>query len=138
LGFKEDPTMRKFMTIACLLSVVMPAPAFADFWIDWPNGRSSYVTDDAFFVGLVVVVIALVALSGLFSSSSGGGTSGSSLSATDQAQQYEDEAVQYRAMSRKLDAETDLAESFIKAKRTRAELDDVEEFLRDDKRRRRR
>ena len=130
--------MRKVITITSLLSAVTLQSARADFWIDWPNGRSSYVTDNAFFVGLVVVVVAFVALSGLISSSSGGGTSGSSLSATDQAQQYEDEAVQYRAMSRKLDAETDLAESFIKAKRTRAELDDVEEFLRDDKRRRRR
>ena len=130
--------MRKLMTIACLLSAAMPGTAHADFWIDWPNGRSSYVTDDAFFVGLFVVVVAFLALCGLFSSSSGGGTSGSSLSAVDQAQQYEDEAAQYRALSRNLDAQTDLAESFIKAKRSRAELDDVEEFLRDDKRRRRR
>jgi hypothetical protein len=130
--------MRKLMPIACLLSAAMPGPAHADFWIDWPNGQSSYVTDDAFFVGLVIVVVAFLALCGLFSSSSGGGTSGSSLSAADQAQQHDDEAAQYRAISRKLDAETDLADSLIKAKRTRAELDDVEEFLRDDKRRRRR
>ena len=129
--------MRKVITITCLLSAVTLQSARADFWIDWPNGQSTYVTDDAFFVGLVVVVVAFLVLCGLLGSSSGGDTSGSSLSATDQAQQYEDEAAQYRAMSRKLDAETDLADSLIKAKRTRAELDDVEEFLRDDKRRRR-
>ncbi len=34
-------------------------------------------------------------------------------------------------MSRKLDAETELADSVIKAKRTRAELDDIEEMFRD-------
>jgi hypothetical protein len=127
--------MRKVIAITCLLSAVTLQSARADFWIDWPNGRSSYVTDNAFFVGLAVVAFLVLCLLG---SSSGGGASGSSLSATDQAQQYEDEAAQYRAMSRKLDAETDLADSLIKAKRTRAELDDVEEFLRDDKRRRRR
>jgi hypothetical protein len=129
--------MRKAIAITCLLSAMTLQSARADFWIDWPNGQSTYVTDNAFIIGLVVVVVFL-ALCGLLGSSSGGGTSGSSLSATDQAQQYEDEAAQYRAMSRKLDAETDLADSLIKAKRTRAELDDVEEFLRDDKRRRRR
>lgn len=128
--------MRKVMSITCLLSAATLQSARADFWIDWPNGQSTYVTDDAFFIGLVVVAFLVVC--GLLGSSSGGGASGSSLSATDQAQQYEDEAAQYRAMSRKLDAETDLADSLIKAKRTRAELDDVEEFLRDDKRRRRR
>ena len=31
----------------------------------------------------------------------------------------------------KLDAETELADSVIKAKRTRAELDDIEEMFRD-------
>jgi hypothetical protein len=119
-----------------LLSAVTLQSARADFWIDWPNGQSTYVTDDAFFVGLAVV--AFLVLCGLLSSSSGGSSSDSSPSVADQTQQYEDDAAQYRAMSRKLDAETDLADSLIKAKRTRAELDDVEEFLRDDKRRRRR
>jgi len=47
------------------------------------------------------------------------------------AQAYDDEADRFRSMSRKLDAETELADSFIKAKRTRAELDDIEEMFRD-------
>jgi len=47
------------------------------------------------------------------------------------AEQYDGEAARFRAMSRKLDAETELADSLIKAKRTRAELDDIEELFRD-------
>jgi Domain of unknown function (DUF4189) len=47
------------------------------------------------------------------------------------AEHYDNEAARFRAMSRKLDAETELADSFIKAKRTRAELDDIEEMFRD-------
>jgi hypothetical protein len=46
------------------------------------------------------------------------------------AQAYDDEAERFRSMGRKLDAETDLADSLIKAKRTRAELDDIEEMFR--------
>ena len=130
--------MRKFMTIACLLSAAMSGPAHADFWIDWPNGRSTYLTDGALFFWLFVGIVTLIVCAAASPSSKGESTSSSTLSATGLAQQYDDEASQYRAMSRKLDAETDLAESVIKAKRTRAELDDIEEFFRDDKRRRRR
>jgi hypothetical protein len=129
--------MRKLLTLTCSLSVVTVESAHADYWINWPNGQSTYVTDAGFFffMGFAILVLIIV---GVATSLSEGSTSDSSLSAVEQAQQYDDEAAQYRAMSRKLDAETDLAESLIKAKRTRAELDDVEEFLRDDKRRRRR
>lgn len=47
------------------------------------------------------------------------------------AERYDNEAARFRAMSRKLDAETELADSFIKAKRTRTELDEIEEMFRD-------
>jgi hypothetical protein len=50
---------------------------------------------------------------------------------TETAERYDGEAARFRAMSRKLDAETELADSVIKAKRTRAELDDIEEMFRD-------
>jgi hypothetical protein len=133
----ENPIMRKAITISGLLSAVTLQSARAGFWIDWPDGESSYVTDGTVFVALFAVIAGIV-LCSLLSSTSGNGSSDSSLSAAEQAQQYDDEAAQYRAMSRRLDAETNLADSLIKAKRTRAELDDVEEFLRDDKRRRRR
>ena len=42
------------------------------------------------------------------------------------AELYDREAERFRAMSRKLVAEAELADSLIKAKRTRAELDDIE------------
>jgi hypothetical protein len=44
------------------------------------------------------------------------------------ADDCDNEAARFRAMSRKLDAETELAECFIKAKRTQAELSDNEEL----------
>jgi hypothetical protein len=109
--------------------MVEPAAAFqiqmndGSYW-DIPN---SFILVCA---GFVVVVVA----AGL----SDWSESNSEVTAADLTQQYDDEAAQYRAMSRKLDAETDLAESVIKARRTRAELDDVEALFRDGKSRRRR
>ncbi len=50
---------------------------------------------------------------------------------TQTAERYDNEAARFRAMSRKLDAETELVDSFIKAKRTRAKLDDIEEMFLD-------
>lgn len=47
------------------------------------------------------------------------------------AERYDNEAARFRAMGRKLDAEAELAESLIKAKRKQAELDDIEDMFRD-------
>lgn len=47
------------------------------------------------------------------------------------AEHYDSEAARFRAMSRKLDAETELAENVIKAKRRQAELEDIEEMFGD-------
>jgi hypothetical protein len=128
--------MLKTLTLAGLALATSLQSAFADFWIEWPNGSATYVTDDEFFFALLFGV-AVVIVGGIAASSSSSSTASSSeLSATELAQQYDDEAAQYRAMSRKLDAETDLAESVIKAKRTRAELDDIEDMFKDGKRRR--
>ena|ERR1700676_2195487 len=130
--------MRNAITVSCLLSTFSVGSAHADLLINWPNGESTYVTPDPLLVGIIALV-GLVFLYVLLPSSSGGdSTSDTSLTSAEQTQQYDDEAAQYRALSRKLDAETDLADSLIKAKRARAELDDVEQFLRDDKRKRRR
>jgi hypothetical protein len=60
---------------------------------------------------------------------------GSSMQA---AERYDREAARFRGMGCKLDAETELAESYINAKRIRAELDEIEEILSHDKAKRRR
>jgi hypothetical protein len=49
-------------------------------------------------------------------------------SATESANEYDLQAARYRAMSRKLDAETKFADSFINSRRKQAELDDHEEL----------
>ena len=108
-------------------------PTGGSLWIEYPDGSYTYVSNMLILVCIVFVICAVAALA--ISSSS---TKGTELSATETAEYYDEEAARYRAMSRKLDAETDLAESVIKAKRTRAELDDIEEMFRDGKRRRRR
>ena len=60
------------------------------------------------------------------------------LNAPESPEYYDDQASRARALKRKLDAETALAESYINAKRTRAELDEIEAILEHDKAKRRR
>jgi flagellar biosynthesis/type III secretory pathway M-ring protein FliF/YscJ len=111
-------------------AMVRPAAAL---WIDRQDGSSIYISNDLIFWSAVFVLAFIIA--GLFVSSTFkvNESAAHDLSAADLAQQYDDETAQYRAMSRKLDAESDLAESLIKAKRTRAELDDIEEMFRNNK-----
>jgi hypothetical protein len=130
--------MRNAVMLACLLSILSLGSARADLLVNWPNGESTYVTPEPLLVGVIAFVCLVFLYAVLPSSSGGDSSSDESLTSIEQVQQYDDEAAQYRALSRKLDAEAGLADSLIKAKRARAELDDVEQFLRDDKRRRRR
>jgi hypothetical protein len=116
-----------------LIICVTVRPAAAAFWVEWPNGYDTFVSDDAIFWGVIIVVAFIVGAAVVSDSSRK-----AQLAAMDSTEYYEDEAARYRAMSRKLDAETDLAESLIKAKRTRAELDDVEQMFRNTKSSRRR
>jgi hypothetical protein len=123
----------KVLMLAGVVMTVTAQPAAA-LEFDFIDGSYLYIPN-GLILSCVLVFIAVVVV-GIGTNSSS--KSADDASATDLTRQYDDEAAQYRAMSRKLDAETDLAESLIKAKRTRAELDDVEEFFRDDKRRRQR
>jgi hypothetical protein len=75
-------------------------------------------------IGLIVVIGVVVALRKLSFEFESGYSARS-------AERYDSEAARFQAMSRKLDAETELAESVIKAKRTQAELDDIQEMFRD-------
>ena len=115
-----------------LAATVSPAAALE---IDFNDGSYLYIPNG--FILFCVLVFVAVVVVGVGISSSSKSTQ-DDVNAADLARQYDDEAAQYRAMSRKLDAETDLAESWIKAKRTRAELDDIEAIFKDGKSRRRR
>jgi hypothetical protein len=115
-----------------IAGAVRPAAAF---WIRVGDGYL-FIPDGLLLLGLGAFgVFTLAAMCGAFSSSS---SSDGELSTTESADYYDNEASRLRAISRKLEAETDLAESVIKAKRTRAELEDIEEIFRDGKSRRRR
>jgi len=127
--------IRLFAAAASILAVtVRPASAF---WIEWPNGSYTYVDGGVCFWAAVAAVV-LVGVFVAAGSSANGSAAAYDADPAGSAEQYDDEAARLRAMSRKLDAETDLAESLIKAKRTRAELDDIEAMFRAGKLRRRR
>lgn len=128
--------MFRVFTITLFVSAGLAEPARADYWISLNNGTYLYFPDE--FIWFVLVVGAIIIMAVIASAmSSGNSSSDIVLSGTETADHFDNEAARLRALSRKLDAETDLAESVIKAKRTRAELDDIEEMYRDSKSRRR-
>lgn len=120
------------LTIVAVCSAVRPAVALV---LRYTDGSYQDIPNDWIFWAVVFVVAGAFVTSWSNSSSD---SSDAELHATGSAEEYEEEAARYRALSRKLDAETDLAESLIKAKRTRAELEDAEELFRENKSRRRR
>jgi hypothetical protein len=126
--------MRRLLMLSGLALAAMAQPAAA-LYIDHDDGTYTYVPN-GFILFCVLVFIAVVVVGMAVSASLKSGDDDAN--AADLARQFDDEAAQYRAMSRKLDAETDLAESWIKAKRTRAELDDIEAMFKNGKSRRRR
>jgi hypothetical protein len=126
--------MRRLLMLSGISLVTMVSPAAA-LEIDFNDGSYLYIPNGVILF-CVFIFVAVVAVGVGMSSSSK--SPADDAGAADLARQYDDEAAQCRAMSRKLDAETDLAESLIKAKRTRAELDDIEAIFKDGKSRRRR
>jgi hypothetical protein len=125
-------------TIA-LLTPTSATPAVADFYIELANGRYLVLPDVlVFFVGVVILLGVVAAFIESASSRSGGTDLPDEITNPEPAEYYEGQAARVRALKRKLDAETELAQSFINAKRTRAELDEIEEVLRHDQAKRRR
>lgn len=116
-----------------LAAMMQPAAAFE---VDFNDGSYLYIPNGFILLCGFLLIVGVIVVGAVTSSSHR--SAGDDVSAADLARQYDDEAARYRAMSRKLDAETDLAESVIKAKRTRAELDDFEAMFKDGKARRRR
>jgi hypothetical protein len=133
-GAKENIAMRQLVLLSGAVFAVMVSPAVA-LEIDYNDGSYVYIPNGVILF-LVLVFIASVVIGGVISSPSN--AKEDNTTEAERARQYDDAAAHYRAMSRKLDAETDLAESLIKAKRTRAELDDIEAVFKDGKTQRRR
>jgi hypothetical protein len=131
--------MTRLFLLVLAAAAAASSPVAADFYLQLPNGNYLFIPD------LFVVAVALsIVLSIIYAVTHSGGSASvgddlpTELSTPESADYYEDQASRARALKRKLDAETDLAESFINAKRTRAELDEIEEILRHDKAKRRR
>jgi hypothetical protein len=124
----------RLSALAVLTTILGVRPAAAYFVINWPDGSATYLSED-FVLFVIVIAIGFVALV-VWSFEDGGNAQVPD--ASESTEFYDSEAARFRALGRKLDAETDLAESVIKAKRTRAELDEIEEMFQDGKPKRRR
>jgi hypothetical protein len=130
---------RSTFTAIGLIAAAVPTPAAADFYIRMIDGRY-LIIPDMFVVAVAIAILLAVifTISNAAWNTTAGGDLPEEISTPEPAEYYEDQAARARALKRKLDAETELAESFINAKRTRAELDEIEEILGHDKAKRRR
>jgi hypothetical protein len=120
--------------IALLTASVLPMPAAAHYYYRL-DGSIGYAPDEviAFIAvvgGLVLIIAVIAACIDEVSSSTNVGSNSldlpEELKAPESVEQYDDMAARTRALKRKLDADTELAESYLKAARTRAALDDIE------------
>jgi hypothetical protein len=112
-------------------------PAAADFYLPLAAGGYLVIPDLLVLFGAALMIVVVAAT---FESSGGGGSDElpPEIRTPEPPEYYDDQASRARALKRKLDAETALAESYINAKRARAELDEIEEILGHDKAKRRR
>jgi hypothetical protein len=94
-----------------------------------------HVLDALLIICTMLFLIGIVAVAIISSVESNGSVE---QSAADLERRYGEEAAQYRALARKLDAETELDENFIKTQRASAVLDDIGIFRKGRPRRRRR
>jgi hypothetical protein len=126
------------MALTLLAATSVTTPAVADFYFRLPNGRYLYLPDELIlFAGVVLLAVAIGILTADDSSKHTGAGFLDEISTPESVEYYEDQAARTRALKRKLDEETELAESVINAKRARAELDEIEEILNHDKAKRR-
>jgi hypothetical protein len=118
---------------AAIAVLVQPAAAY---WVNCPDGSHRYIPNGLIAAAAALSVIAVTIICAIFSWLSESNRDPDA-GRDDLAREYDDEAERYHAMSRQLDAETALAESLMRAKRTRAELDDIEAIFKRGKSRRR-
>jgi hypothetical protein len=117
----------RIVALAIFTTVIGVRPASAYLEIDWADGSATYVADGFVWLCIFTVIVAVAAFIGALSPSEA--SRGDVADATDSAEYFDSEAARFRAMSRKLDAETDLAENLIKARRTREELGEIEQLF---------
>ena len=130
----ETEMMRCIVALALLIAT--PAtPAGAEYFLRWPNGLVTYLPDEMI---LLAVLIGALACFWLLYSTVDGSSSSSSITRMsvdlpdemrkpESVEYYDDMTERTRALKRKLDADTELAESYISASRARAELEEIDE-----------
>jgi len=106
-------------------------PAFADFYINLPNGDLLIIPDGFVVVALLVVVLWIfwAIFGGPPSRPASAGKLPKEIRNPEPAEHYEEQTARVQALKRKLDAETQLAESQIAAARAKAELQELDEIV---------
>jgi len=132
--------MIRLVATALVATTIAATPAAADFYIRKADGNYLVISDLLVLLAAVLLLAGIYALYESLTNSDDGDDDDihPEISTPEPAEYYDDQASRARALKRKLDAETDLAESFINAKRTRAELYEIEEILGNDRAKRRR
>ena len=108
-------------------TVLLTSQAMAGgFWVQMTDGRI-YIPDE--LLTFIFVVVAAVALTAMSSSSVARMSRDlpEEVREPQSVEYYQEITARTRALKRKLDADTELAESYIKAARTRAERDDLDD-----------
>jgi len=131
--------MIRLLITALVAATIAAAPAAADFYFQKADGSYLVISDLLVLLAAVLLLAGIYALyESLTNSDDGDDDVHPEIRTPEPAEYYDDQASRARALKRKLDAETELAESFINAQRTRAELDEIEEILGNDRAKRRR
>lgn len=116
------------IALAMIGTVLLTSQAMAGgFWVQMTDGWI-YIPDEL-LIAFIFVVVAAVALTAMSSSSVARMSRDlpEEVREPQSVEYYEHMTARTRALKRKLDADTELAESYIKAARTRAERDDLDD-----------
>jgi hypothetical protein len=130
----------RILALATLI-VASASPADAGFYLYWQDGSVTYFPD-GFLVLLAGFLAVAICLGLVYYCIENGSSTSSSIAHMDldlpeevrepeSVEHYDDVTARTRALKEKLDADTELAESYIKAARARAALDDLEDVRRD-------
>src|SRR5262245_17739234 len=118
--------------VLALLSLNITTPAGASY-LHWPNGSVTHLPDGLMVLAVLGCVAATFWLLLNEDSSSSSSVARMSLDLPEEVREpesveyYDDMTERTRALKRKLDADTELAESYLKAARARVDLEDIDE-----------
>lgn len=132
---------RLLFALLALPATVTPAAA-EGLYIYWGDGSVSYLRPESVLALLLTGFLVAAAIAGIIAACEQENTTTMvtpyEVTAPPTAEGYHQEADRIKAMARKIDAEAQLAESYINAMRTRALLEELPEILEHDQAMRRR